>query len=145
MSRSHKLAWAAGFIDGEGYVTIERRTRFSKRTNENTLYHSLKLGVNHVHPAPIDELVGLFGGNVRYDAKVKGNRKPRYSWTLPPRLSKEVIIQIMPYLRNKKNVASLALEFQGLMEVNTTKQLSNEAIEKRDWYALEIRRINSES
>ena len=36
MSRSHELAWAAGFIDGEGFVTIGKRNmKRELQTGEN--------------------------------------------------------------------------------------------------------------
>ena len=35
MSRTHDVAWAAGFFDGEGYVTIQRRVSKYK----DNVYH----------------------------------------------------------------------------------------------------------
>lgn len=144
MSRSHELAWAAGFIDGEGFVTIGKRNQ--KATNSDKVYvgHYLRLGVNHVDPKPINELYRLFGGSVQYDPNVKGNRKPRYRWITNTNKAKEVLVQLLPYLINKHDVAILGIEYQERLDPKNTRELSQEELEKRDWYQAEIRRINSE-
>lgn len=147
MSRSHELAWAAGFIDGEGFVTIGKRNmKRTLQTGEEVLYvgHYLRLGVNHVDPKPIDELYRLFGGSTQYDPNVKGNRKPRYRWIVNTSKAKEVLVQLLPYLINKKDVAALGIEFQDRLDPKNSQKLSQEELEKREWYQSEIRRINSE-
>ena len=143
MSRSHKLAWVAGFFDGEGYITIEKRITKDKDGENRVPYHSFKIGINHVAPEPIDEVVSILGGNVRYDAKVKGNRKPRYSWTMPPQKSKEALIKMLPYLVNKKRAAILGLEFQDLMERGHKKTLTVEEVAERDVYRSTLQLLNS--
>lgn len=147
MSRSHNLAWAAGFIDGEGFITIGKRNmKRILQTGEEAVYvgHYLRLGVNHVDPKPINELYRLFGGSVQYDPNVKGNRKPRYRWIVNTSKAKDVLIQLLPYLINKQDVAVLGIEFQSRLDPKNSQRLSDEELAKRDWYQAEIQRINSE-
>ena len=65
MSRAHDLAWAAGFFDGEGYVTIYKKVvKPKKETHKEYINHRLRIGLNHVAPEPVYELsrilVGMF-------------------------------------------------------------------------------------
>lgn len=124
MSRTHEVAWAAGFFDGEGYVTIQRR----KQTINGKQYfgHYLRVGINHVAPEPLYEMQRLFGGKIEKQNPdtIVGNRKARHRWHLSTNSAKEMLVQILPYCKNKNNVIELALEFQST--VQTTKKVSNE-------------------
>ena len=106
MSKSHEFAWAAGFFDGEGYIIIH------KRGGNRYLGYYLRVGINHVNPKPLIKIQKLFGGNLREDKKIYGNRKPRWVWTLSTKAASEFLIKILPYLSNKDDVSKLALEFQ---------------------------------
>jgi len=143
MSRSHELAWAAGFIDGEGFITIGKRNQKKKDGSGVYVGHYLRVGVNHVDPKPINELYRIFGGSIQYDPNVKGNRKPRYRWIMNTSGARDVLIQLKPYLINKSDVAQLGVDFQSTMQ-ETTKQLSQEVLDKREWYQKEIQRLNAE-
>ena len=51
MSVAHEVAWAAGFFDGEGYVTIQYG--YTKSPNGKRYHrHTLRIGINHVAPEP---------------------------------------------------------------------------------------------
>lgn len=110
MSHAHDLAWAAGFFDGEGFVTIGRRN--TKINGKEYKGHYLRVGINHVAPEPIYEMHKLFGGKVQSGHKTQGNRKPRFRWIVSTRNAANVLKQLMPYLRNKNKAAELGLEFQ---------------------------------
>ena len=71
MSRTHMLAWAAGFFDGEGYVTIQERN--SKVNGKYYKSYYLRVGLKHVAPTPIYELQKLFGGTIRIESR-KNNK-----------------------------------------------------------------------
>ncbi len=102
------VAWAAGFFDGEGWVAIQRRGGKYKG-------HYLRLGINHVAPEPLIEFQRLFGGNIRFDASVLGNRKPRHVWTLSCSSAAKCLAEMGPYLKNKHEVSELAAAFHATM------------------------------
>jgi len=133
MSRSHQLAWAAGFFDGEGFVTIQKRT--GKYDS-----HYLRVGINHVAKEPLTEIQSIFGGTIRHTDKVSGNRKPRHTWTLSTLQAKDFLEQIKPYSKNKGEVIDLGIEFQGLMG---TGKVSDEMYNLRQDYKEKITHINS--
>lgn len=116
MSKSHRLAWAAGFFDGEGYVNIQRRS-----TNKNGKHYSgyyLRIGINHVAIAPLFEMQSLFGGTIEKQSaeSVVGNRKQRHRWVTSTQNAANALIQLLPYLKNKNEVVEKALEFQETMQ-----------------------------
>lgn len=140
MSRAHEISWAAGFFDGEGYVSIvERETKWKDKIYKG---HYLRIGINHVNPKPLQEMQRLFGGKLRFQnpEKVSGNRKPRCSWVVTTQAAANVLVQLMPYFQNKNNVAELGLELQKTM---TTGRVSDETFSYRAMLKQEIQKLNS--
>lgn len=125
MSRAHDLAWCAGFFDGEGWITIQRRSQKYKDKVYESLY--LRIGINHVAPEPLHEINRVLGGKLRFDKdshlrnKDGCNRKPRYAWTASCNEAKEILVQLMPYFKNKNTVAELGIEFQNTMATSRTE------------------------
>ena len=128
MSFTHKVAWAAGFFDGEGFVTIQKRNTKAKSGKR---YHSyyLRIGINHVAPEPLEEMLKLFGGTLRQQTKhtVVGNRKQRHTWQMSCSQAKEALIMMMPYFKNKQKAAELGIELQNTMsdsKVSTSDEIN---------------------
>lgn len=126
MSNAHKLAWCAGFFDGEGFVTIQKRNNKVNGKYYESFY--LRIGVNHVAIEPLIELKQILGGTIRVQnlEKVVGNRKQRHSWQMSCSQAREALIKMMPYFRNKQEVAELGIELQNTMGKNgqrTTQDL----------------------
>lgn len=136
VSKSHKLAWAAGFFDGDGYVTIQVRGGKYKG-------HYIVAGVNHVAEAPIHELIRLFGGKFRKQKleKVIGNRKQRVEWKLTCSAAANFLTQIRPYLINKMTVVDKVLELQDTM--GTTNKVTNEIFLLRKTLKEEVSDLNA--
>lgn len=137
------LAWAAGFFDGEGFVTIQERN--SKINGKQYKGYYLRVGLKHVAPAPIYELQKLFGGKIRIERRNSRdgyNRKDIHVWTLSCTQAKECLVQLMPYLQNKTNVATLGIDFQNTMQDNKIK-VSEETNLLRAVIKNEITRLNS--
>ena len=143
MSRSHRLAWAAGFIDGDGFITIQDRTQYVNGKEYNGFY--VRLGACQATEKPLKELQALFGGTIRIKNsgpnKENYNRKTQYIWCLSTKHACEVLLQLLPYLIHKKEVAELALEFQSTM--GTTKKLTNEIKTYRALLKEKIQDLNS--
>ena len=138
-----QLAWAAGFFDGEGYITIPERLVISK-TNKQYKSHYIRLGINHVDPRPLQKFQQLFGGILVYSDKIIGNRKPRWQWKLSCNQAKQFLIQLRPYLINKDIVADIVLQFLETISPNK-KELSTEIVEFRRDCAARLKLINSQT
>ena len=144
MSKSHRLAWAAGFLDGDGFITIQNRKSVVNGKTYSGTY--LRVGACQAKQDVLLELQSLFGGSIR--PKNSGpnkegyNRKPQWLWNVSTQEAGETLKQLLPFLIHKKAVAVLALEFQETMSTNK-QQLSPDTVEKRLSLQTEIARINS--
>lgn len=144
MSKSHRLAWAAGFLDGDGYITIQDRK--SKINGKEYTGYYVRVGACQANKSPLLELLSLFGGAIR--EKNSGpnregyNRKQQWVWTLSTSQAKEALSQLIPFLIHKKEVALLAIEFQNTMQAGTRK-LSDETKTYRALLKNKIQAINS--
>ena len=143
MSKSHQLAWAAGFLDGDGFITIQNRNQKINGKIYSGQY--LRIGACQASLLPLEELKRLFGGTIR--SKNSGpnkegyNRKEQWIWQCSTNSAKEALTQLLPYLIHKKTVACLAIEFADTM--GTTQKVSEEILNKRIKLQQEIKEINS--
>jgi len=103
------LAWAAGFFDGEGNITIARNFGPGKGRGRR-----LKISLAQVDPEPLRFWQTLFGGIVRVsDARREnGNHRVLHEWTVGSRDALTVLLLLEPYLRHKQGQAQLAIDFQ---------------------------------
>ena len=100
------LAWAAGFIDGEGSILFTRR---SGRTRD----FSMKLQAVNTNIKSLERLKDLFGGSIHSlhnEKKAYGkNWKPSWIWSCSHRKAEETIRALLPFLLIKREQADLAL------------------------------------
>lgn len=97
-------AWAAGFIDGEGYIGITRE--YNPKYQKT--YYKVTLMVGQVHLLPIEKLQLMFGGKVSHrDNKHQGF----WTWRVSGENAYSAIRYILPYLVAKKRQAELLLQF----------------------------------
>ncbi len=83
------LAWAAGFMEGEG--------SFSSHGNNSAVVSAAQ-----VQKQPIDKLQNLFGGYVRRRFTKGFSSKPIWVWTLPARRSIEVMMTLYILMSPKR-------------------------------------------
>jgi len=144
MSRSHQLAWAAGFIDGDGFITIQNRvTKYKDKTYTGTY---LRVGACQAHLTPLETLQDIFGGSIR--PKNCGpnphgyNRKQQWIWTLSTKQAQVALQQMLPYLVHKKEVALLGIAFQETMQLDK-HTVPTDIVELRKQYQQDIQYLNS--
>jgi hypothetical protein len=93
------LAWAAGFIEGEGSFSVSGRK-------------SACVTAAQVQREPIERLQALFGGRVVQRCTKGHSSKPIWVWTLPSRRSIEVMMTLyvlMSPRRQEQIEAALAM------------------------------------
>jgi len=140
MSHTHDVSWAAGFFDGEGYITIQ------ERYHPKYLGYYLRIGINHVASEPLIEMQRIWGGKIEYQNPdvVVGNRKPRGRWTASTSQAAQILREMMPFFRNKHKVAAIALDFQSTIKDEYKHSGVPEDVQaQRRWYKTEIIRLNS--
>jgi hypothetical protein len=98
------IAWAAGFLDGEGHFGA--RFRSGGRTSLG-----VELTASQTHKAPIDKLVEIFGGAVHEVSKKTTTGRTTWQWTIASgKRLREVLPLLIPYLTTKKQEAEILLE-----------------------------------
>ncbi len=106
-----RAAYAAGIIDGEGYIGIVH----TKPHGDGKLsYHRVSIQVSNRDVSMIDFLNRNFGGHVDYIEYPHHNSKcqSQYRWTTTGRNAVDFLQFIYPYLITKKEQARIAIEMQ---------------------------------
>jgi hypothetical protein len=95
--------YAAGFLDGEGYLGSQRRGDSS--------YVGLRVAVAGRVVDPLTFLRERWGGRVGPHGKPQGNRKPAWQWTLTDRtLIAHLLTDTMSWMLVKRRQAELLVE-----------------------------------
>ena len=105
-SRDTTLAYLAGMIDGDGYITITRSVRAGKE------YFGAQVGIAGTRPEPHELAASLWGGKVNRFVPKNLNHRPQFQWQRMGKSSVAAIEAILPYLLIKREHAVLALELQ---------------------------------
>ena len=127
------LAWAAGFIDGEGCVYIRNQT--GAKTWKP--YHTLSLQVSNTHLDSLEVLRSIFGVGHIHKRKKESNRKQKWEWTCTTRAAQSVLLSVYPLSVTKKKQIRLALDFLKMMDNTGRAKHRNptwEDIAQRDAY-----------
>lgn len=109
MTKKEQLlrAYLAGVLDGEGCININQMKRLARNGN---IYHTLYVTVGTTDNILPQLFHKTFGGSLM-TRMVKGYDKPRYIWQVAARKAKKVLLELLPYLKLKKEQAELAIEF----------------------------------
>lgn len=145
-------AYAAGFFDGEGCITISRVNGGRFSDNHRILVTAAQ---KIEHATVLYELQARWGGVVRIRERSKKN--PKWSdvaeWNLRSRESISAFISdVLPLLRIKRTQAEIALQFIAQAGVKRPKRnagrftgsdrLTDADIEAREGFRLAIQRAN---
>lgn len=98
------LAYLAGMIDADGYITINRSVR------KGRVYHAPQVGISGTRRQPHDLAASIWGGNVGCFTPRNPRHRPVFQWTRQGRTAVEAITAIRPYLLIKGAHADLALD-----------------------------------
>lgn len=114
--RDTDIAYLAGMIDADGYVTATSSQRGSR------WYFGAQVGITGSRREPHDLASALFGGKV-LEHEPTGERthhRVQYHWQRGGKTAVPVIEAVLPYLRVKAVQAQLALDLQQeLLEAST--------------------------
>lgn len=107
-ARETDMAYLAGIVDADGYVTASMTTR------KGRTYFAAQVGVTGSCREPHDLAAELFGGNVSAHRPTGGreHHKLQFHWQLSGRGAVPVITALLPFLRVKQLRAQLVLELQ---------------------------------
>lgn len=101
LTKDQLLAWAAGFIDGEGSIGL-------KSSGGKV---SLCIQVTQVDPVPLLRLRELWGGALRFRSRRSIERADYYHWFIWSSAASRCCADILPYLTVKRAQAEVAIQF----------------------------------
>lgn len=99
-------AYLAGFFDGEGSISICRKSRRGMYGR-----FGLNLCVANTFAPPVEALRRRFGGRL-YAHAGRGSRKPQLYWYIDGPKAESVLQELYPLLWVKRERAWLALEYR---------------------------------
>ncbi len=138
MDRTLQLAWAAGFVDGEGYIGITRW--FDKKRGYHT--HRVQFDIAQVHEKPIRMLSEMFG-NVGRVNRIENDKRGYWAWRVMGSAVVPVVRELLPYLVVKDEQARLVMEFEFTVGKGRKRELPEDV--KRRRRALWAERLSEEA
>lgn len=135
MDRNFKLAWAAGFFDGEAFIGLSRGV--TKKTGRP--FHAALIDVAQKKREPLDELVELFGGKIRTGKNWCGQI---YYWRLGGKDTHRVLLEVQPYLIGKRQQAALVIEYCETLRGAQYHRVSDEMLLHRELIHSQLRVLN---
>ena len=103
------LAYLAGMIDGDGYITINQSRHGS------SFYFGPQVGIAGTRREPHDLAASIWGGKVGVYHSKSGHR-PQFQWSRQGSPAVPIIEALRPYLLVKREQADLALDLWRLTE-----------------------------
>lgn len=111
MVTEEKLAYIAGLLDGDGYVSIMK----SNLPDPWQPYYQAKIGVAQLWPGEALRLIrDTFGGEIAGPIRRDGGR-PIARWEIWNVRAASIVSRLLPHLRVKRRQASLLIEAQKLL------------------------------
>lgn len=102
-------AWAAGILDGEGYIGIQARSYLGG-------YYSLGVIVGQSGtemPEMLARLQQMYGGKISGPKPhTMPGRLPRYSWSIWTAQAEKFLRLVAPYVVHKRAKVALALQYR---------------------------------
>lgn len=135
-----KTIWTAGFIDGEGSITIKRYNR-----NGRIVYQPF-ISCCQANPNGGDKAIQFlkdtFGGSIsRYNQK--GQRNATTLWAITSQGALQFAKRLYPYLTIKKERAKILIDYYETIEKGKGyNRLTDEELKKRESYWLKMRVLN---
>ena len=109
--RDVDLAYLAGVIDADGYVTATRSER------KGRLYFGAQVGITGSRRQPHDLASSIFGNRVTAHRPTSNPKHlTQFHWQVGGAAASPIIQALLPYLRIKRDRALLVLDFQAELD-----------------------------
>lgn len=106
MATDLELAYLAGVVDADGYITITQSKRREK------LYFGASVGITGTRTEPHEMAASIWGGKVHSHTPKNPRHRIQHVWCRQGVSAAEVIRDLRPFLRVKAAQADLAMECQ---------------------------------
>ena len=148
-------AWMAGFVDGEGCITISKQIR---KTRPSPSYRVM-VTISNTYKPVLEYFTQVYGGNIYHiheRRKDKQNVKwaDAYDWYCPIGSAARFLNDILPYLRIKQKQAKICLDFlanktntqrsiRGESLLSGSEGLTQEELDRREEWRIAVQQLNS--
>jgi len=146
IKESH-LAYIAGFLDGEGTISIVKVKRKDRERSYSSPYYRPILVINNTNREILEWIKSVFGaGQVNLVARKEMGRKPVYRWIVGNAVAIQIAEILYPHLRVKKLQADVVMQYKSTVpskyNVYGNKGLPIEIIKERDSFVETLRCLN---
>jgi hypothetical protein len=136
-----RIAYMAGIIDGEGTIGI---TKVTPKRYTNPRY-TARIHFANVNKDVVDLFASVFGGSVR-EERVP-NRQLIYRWyRVGNPITKEILLQLQPYLIIKKRQADTVMEFLNIVNAKGFQRNQGvpiEELQRREDFFQKVKELNA--
>ena len=124
-------AYIAGFLDGEGYITLVRNHWGNAA---KTSSYILKVSITNTDKSILEWIKNIVGiGNVYVKRPAKEHYLPCWEWCLgSANLAKPFLERLYPYLRIKRNQADIGIRYGETSCLKSNKKLPQNVIDLRE-------------
>ena len=133
MESNTELAYLAGLFDGEGCVSI---LKVSKQAGFKSFRYRLRIQITNTNKHLMNWLNERFNFHIATHVPLKKNWKMCWVALKHDRKARNMLVEMLPYLKVKKDEALLAIEFQKHKDQigtsNGASGLTQEQIEYRE-------------
>lgn len=139
------LAYLAGVLDSDGFITIKRST-YGMRVLDDRQNPGFSewMGLKQTSPVAVDIFHAAFGGYRSVQKPSARNGKPLHSWQASNLQAATALCALLPFLRIKRRQAEIALELRALKDrgrkANSVRSL-NAKVQNTRWGPRAVRRL----
>src|SRR5258708_5563298 len=138
MSEQTQYAWAAGFFDGEGCVSLHRQGRWT----------CARIILVQKDIRPLEQFRSIFDCTEMLSVVTRRNRRNHYyRLVISGRKAADVLTKMLPYLTLKRAVAEVALDLQSRVDsqggYNRWSVMSDEELAVRNALVEKAKWLNS--
>ena len=131
--------YAAGLIDGEGYVGIVYAG--------GSPQVRLKIVMTDKGKGALEKMQDAYGGKLCFDTPAKGNRREAWGWRLNGRAATDLLERLLPALTVKAEPSRIAIKFQMAVDAaprhpNGQTVWSDDLHDKAQWFIAAIKEAN---
>lgn len=144
MPTSEDALYAAGFIDGEGCITVRINESNRRMGWQGSCYASLTVSQTVYNKAVLDWLSQRWGGPVRKMAAPRNeNWAQGYEWCIVGQMFYRCMDDVLPHLKIKRDAAMNALRLREMRKARGSGQkLTEEELSMHHEIAAESKRLN---
>lgn len=112
-----ELAYAAGVIDSDGCIGVNRSTYAMRvRGDASQAVYSERITMKQVEPQAVELLHRLFGGHRGMTDPSAKRGRPLHTWHIHSAIAGKALVALLPFLRIKKAQAENAIRLRIVMQ-----------------------------